>query len=166
MFYKKINKDSINYKGFTLIEAMVAILILSFAMLGTMTWVSDTYKNSNDIGLRREASKLAQELIETDRMKDNSELCPSGTNPPCNRVELIRRYFKRQNKGFCLVKQVARVVPNSDFTYRVNYNIFWDIYHVNPNGDTNPDCLSLWNNGNPDTNKFKLHTVTTFLTSK
>ena len=77
-------------KGFSLLESMMAILIVSFGVLGIMRLQSSAITANNDAKLRSEASLLANEMIgllwsdrtNLDQYKLNSDKtpCEPGSN--------------------------------------------------------------------------------------
>lgn len=56
-----------NNKGFTLLEALIAIVLLSIMMLGALTGLIASYKSTSLNALRDEGVKLAQELVNDER---------------------------------------------------------------------------------------------------
>ena len=65
-------------KGFTLLEFLVTLLIVSFALLGIAALIGNSLKYNQSAGYRSEAVILAGDII--DRMRAN-RTAAEGTNP-------------------------------------------------------------------------------------
>lgn len=63
-------------KGFTLIEVLVAILVLSIGLLGLAMLQVESLKHNTDAYYRTQATMLAYEII--DRMRANSDAALNG----------------------------------------------------------------------------------------
>ncbi len=61
----KINKPVRKQKGFTLLETMIAMAILSFGVLSAASFFSQGLKNSNAVKMQYVANQKAQEALET-----------------------------------------------------------------------------------------------------
>lgn len=108
----------INKKGFTLIEAMFAILIMSFIMLGTMTWMISIYRTSTDNMTREEAIKVTQETMEKIRNRRFDSLS-TGTNSTN-----IVRYIQKTPYQFAVTRTITTQVP--DIARKLTVNVRWD----------------------------------------
>lgn len=146
-----------NNKGFTLIEAMISILILSFIMLGTMTWVIGAFQNTSEIASRRDATKLAQELLENDRSNNYEALCPENLAPACAAIPPANRIrtIKGQQKQFCVVRDYQEVV--NGLSARASYNIIWN--KRDRDITCNAATLGLCNTNKTDNGCFNLISV-------
>lgn len=107
-----------NNQGFTLIEAMIAILVMTFIMLGTMTWMISIYRTSTDNMVREEAVKLTQEVMERMRNRRFDSLT-AGTNST-----LTTRYVQKRPIDFEVTRTLTNQVANIAFSLRVN--VMWD----------------------------------------
>lgn len=65
---------SIDQKGFTLVEFLVAIVILTVGLLGLLQSVNVSIQNNLTSELRREASVIADEEITKDLAKGSSQI--------------------------------------------------------------------------------------------
>lgn len=63
-------------RGFTMIEVLVAVLVLSFGLLGLAMLQVESMKHNTDAYLRTQATLLAYDII--DRMRANVEAANSG----------------------------------------------------------------------------------------
>ncbi len=68
-----------NEGGFTLIEVLIALIVLGVGLLGLASLQSISIKSNHDAYLRSQAQLLAYEI--TDRMRSNVQQSPCGTNP-------------------------------------------------------------------------------------
>lgn len=83
-----------SHKGFTLVEVLVALLVLAIGLLGMATLMMTSLQSSQNAYLRSQVSVLAQDLVErmrTNRAQaitsDNYELttsAPATTKPNCS----------------------------------------------------------------------------------
>lgn len=81
-------------RGFTLIEVLIALLVLAVGLLGMASLMMTSLQSSQSAYLRSQASLLAQDLVERMRANrdqavkhDNYELAASAsatTNPGCS----------------------------------------------------------------------------------
>jgi MSHA pilin protein MshD len=69
------------YKGFTLIELIVFIVIVSVGLAGVMTSLNISVKNSSDPLLSIQAIAIAESLLE--EVLPKAYLKPPATVPPC-----------------------------------------------------------------------------------
>ena len=79
-----------NSKGFTLIEALVAFIVLSAGLIGTVAMQAVAKRNSFDAMQRAQAMTIANDIVE--RMRANIAAPAQGCNGPgsnCN-AEAIR----------------------------------------------------------------------------
>ena len=68
-----------NPLGFTLIEALIAILILSIMLMGLIPAFVRMYKINHDIEIREVARDLAYSTLEEIRSTDAGNITPSST---------------------------------------------------------------------------------------
>jgi type IV pilus assembly protein PilV len=66
----------INNRGFTLIEVMVAVLVLSIGLLGVAGMQISSLKGGNDALVRAQAVLGAEDIL--DRMRANRQACLAG----------------------------------------------------------------------------------------
>lgn len=80
---KKGNKKNLSVKsGFSLIEVLVTMLVLSFGLVGVSALMVSSIKSSQDARNQIIASELAQEGIElVKNLKDNNSTAFSSVNP-------------------------------------------------------------------------------------
>ncbi len=69
-------------KGFTLIEVLIALVILSFALLGLAGLMVQTTKNNSFSGLITEAATFAQDKLEELRATPWNNLALAGKDYP------------------------------------------------------------------------------------
>ncbi|MBF0317473.1 MAG: prepilin-type N-terminal cleavage/methylation domain-containing protein [Nitrospirae bacterium] len=116
-----LHKDLANDKGFTLVEALVSMLILMFVMLGLLqaiTVASDvTYKNE----LRDEVTKIVKEELEATRDAD-FDLVLTGTCQMCTSPNTYTRQFKNASINFGIAKTVTALDANNK---RVDTTVTW-----------------------------------------
>lgn len=80
-------------RGASLIEVLVAIVIVSFGLLGVASIIGNALKNSHSAYGRSQASWLANDII--DRMRANRIEAESGATPYC----LSFKDDERENDG-------------------------------------------------------------------
>ncbi len=103
-------------KGFTIIEALVALAITAILLLGLLSALIMTYEYSVRNILRDEAVKIANEYAEKYRNVDFSSI-------PSNRTETITRKFKNKTISYTLSVTSSDVVPNK--VKRVVISVNW-----------------------------------------
>jgi prepilin-type N-terminal cleavage/methylation domain-containing protein len=117
----------LNKKGFTLIECLISLAIMSFLMLGTMTWMTQTYNTNTENVLTEEGIKLVQELLETDRNKALTAFPgANGTEAHVN----IPIMVKKQRRVYTYARTIRR--PNN-YIVLVSYNLTWNYNDKNYN---------------------------------
>ncbi|MBF0339263.1 MAG: prepilin-type N-terminal cleavage/methylation domain-containing protein [Nitrospirae bacterium] len=114
-------KSVFNDKGFTLVEALVSMVILLFvmvALLQTVTVASNvTYKNE----LRDEVTKIVKEELEATR-DANFDGVLTGTCEKCTSPNTYTRQFKNASINFGIVKTVTVLDANNK---RVDITVTW-----------------------------------------
>lgn len=98
-----------NDKGFTLVEAMVAILLLAVLLLGALTGLIASYKATSQNALRDEGIKLAQELINDARNTPYASLVVGAAAP-----YTITRQVTNTNVPYTIQQTVTEVVVGLD----------------------------------------------------
>lgn len=68
-------------RGFSLLEVLVAIFVLSFGMLGMVGMQAFALQSNNQARMQSSAAALARELAEMMRGNKNEGVKPAGTNP-------------------------------------------------------------------------------------
>lgn len=68
-------------RGFSLLEVLVAIFVLSFGMLGMVGMQAFALQSNNQARMQSSAAALARELAEMMRGNKNEGIKPAGTNP-------------------------------------------------------------------------------------
>jgi len=69
MCHKKLQVSTNRYKGFTLIEVLVAVLVLSIGLLGLASLQATSLRNNNDASMLTRAGYIASDMA--DRMRAN-----------------------------------------------------------------------------------------------
>lgn len=92
-----------NYSGFTMLEVLVAIVILSFGLLGLAGLQATGLKNNNSAYMRTQANLLAYDMI--DRMRANQQGVING-----NYDELMKTTPSNPNciNSGCTVAEMAK----------------------------------------------------------
>ncbi len=135
--------------GFTMIEAMVAIAILSFSLLGLALLQAQGLKLNSDAYSRTQASILAYDILDRMRINtvnlasyDTSSTTPTGT---CNQTtvsatndivcwtERLAQTLGPDSSGSIIV--VASTVPNATVT------ITWFERRLRADGTTGPVAI-------------------------
>jgi type IV pilus assembly protein PilV len=83
--------------GFSLIEVMVAVLVLSVGLLGMAALMTTSLRNTHSANQRTQAVNLAQEIVDSIRANlpnamrydmadftDAATVCPAGSSRPAN----------------------------------------------------------------------------------
>lgn len=104
-------------QGFTLVEAMIAIFILTVMMLTTTVALVDIQDRGVENVIRQEAVKLGQELINDARNEEFSAL-PAGSSN-----QQITRQVAGFDVSYGVQRDIAEVVLNT--AKSVNYVITW-----------------------------------------
>lgn len=104
---------SFNNKGFTLLEVMVAVLILGIGLLGLAHLQITSLKHSQSAEFRSQASILATDLL--DRMRANQSAAQDGAynlnlnaTPPNNTDTMAKADISRW------LTRIAAVLPQGD----------------------------------------------------
>lgn len=115
-----------NAKGFTLIEAMLAVLLLTIMMLASVVALMSLKDRSIENVIRQEAVKLGQELVNDVRNQPYSIL-PVGTTDTTT-----PRHGGGFDINFAVNRVVTDVIPSTSKS--VVYTITWTSASI-----TNPD---------------------------
>ncbi|MDD2733494.1 MAG: prepilin-type N-terminal cleavage/methylation domain-containing protein [Desulfuromonadaceae bacterium] len=110
-----INKNS----GFTLIEFLVAIVILMIGLLGMLSGVNLAIEKTVETSLRNEAITLADERMMHKRAKAFSALSTGTTNAPQSETS---RFFRGVYKNYSVQEIVTQSTPNSK---EIILNVSW-----------------------------------------
>lgn len=107
-----------NNKGFTLIEAVISMLLLTVMMLWTIQSMISAYNYAGRNQLRDEAVRISEELLTTARNTSYAALSP-GTTPAYTITRQIRNY----DYPFAIDREVVTEVPG--LAYSVSVNVGW-----------------------------------------
>ena len=124
--------------GFTLIEAMIAVVVFSFGLLGVAGVMTVAVKNNHNGYMRTQATLIASTIIDMMRRNrggvklglydgtfsgfvDVSTMC----NTPCGPTTLAARDVQQWSN------MITQLLPNSSGTILCNTNSIWDSAPVN-----------------------------------
>ncbi|WP_159441231.1 type IV pilus modification PilV family protein [Desulfopila aestuarii] len=107
-----------NNKGFTLIESVIAILLLTLMMLWTIQAMISAYGYASRNQLRDEAVRLSEELLTTERNTAYAALTP-GITP----TYTISRQIRNFDHAYSIDRTVTSEVPG--LAYSVAINVGW-----------------------------------------
>ena len=105
--------DSHAARGFTLVEVLVAMLVLLLGMLGSLVGVIAAGDYNLGNALRNEAVKIAQEQLENTRVGRYDLIAPASFQ--------IQRQLRKNPQTF----QVTTTVTTNDTLRQVNVNVQW-----------------------------------------
>jgi len=111
-----IRKES----GFTLIEFLVAIVILMVGLLGMLQAINVAMEKNLDNILRTEAVMLADDHMMLKRSKSFSSLSTTVANPPSKAVPL--RYVRGVLKNYSVQEIISQPTANSK---QLVVNVYW-----------------------------------------
>jgi type IV pilus assembly protein PilV len=100
-------------RGFTLVEVLVAMLVLLFGMLGSLVGVIAAGDYNLGSALRSEAVKIAQEQLENTRVGRYDLIAPTTLQ--------VQRQIRKTPQNF----QVTTTVTTNDTLRQVNVNVQW-----------------------------------------
>jgi len=106
-------------KGFTLIEALVALFLLALVLLGLLAGLLTVHQYNLMNLLRDEAGSIAQECIENLRSQPFASL--TATDIPCDNPTTVAVGTPCLNTAG--VNIVSRQIRNVNTTYRVGWTI-------------------------------------------
>ena len=106
-------------KGFTLIEALVALVILAIVLLGLLAGLIVTLQYNLLNFMREEAGSVAQECIENIRSMPFTDI--QVVNIDCNNTTTVTVSTPCLNTGG--VNIVNRQVRNASVSYRVGWSV-------------------------------------------
>ena len=110
-----------NNRGFTLLEAMIAFLILTVSMLLTMEGLITANRNVAQNKIRLEAMKLGQELLNDAR--NQSYVSLAVTSPATTHFQ-SQRQIASYDISYDIYRTVAVEVSgvSKSITYRITWN--------------------------------------------
>jgi type IV pilus assembly protein PilV len=108
-----------NKSGFTLIEFLVAIVILMIGLLGMLSGVNLAIEKTVETSLRNEAITLADERMMNKRAKAFSVLSTGTKNAPQSETS---RFFRGVYKNYSVQEIVNQSTPNSK---EIILNVSW-----------------------------------------
>ena len=103
--------------GFTLIEAMVSLLILSVILLGLQAGMMTTITRNTENLLRNQAVKLAQERMDYYRVSGTVSAPPAGDIPDEN----INRQVRNANANYFLDNNYDSSTNKLEMTVRWDF---------------------------------------------
>ena len=112
-----INKNS----GFTLVEFMVAIVILMVGMLGMLQGINIAMSQNVESMMRNEATSLADELMLQKRAKSFTSISTTTANPAW---VLKPRYLRGFNKDYS-VQQIVSMATATN-SKEIVINVTWN----------------------------------------
>lgn len=105
-------------KGFTLLEAVIAIFLLTVMMLWTIQSMVSAYSLASRNQLRDEAVRLTEEILTDDRNKPFSSFAP-GTTP----TYTVKRQIRNYDYDYSVDREVITEVPG--LAYSITINVQW-----------------------------------------
>lgn len=117
MEHVRRNKDA----GFTLVEFLVAMVILSVGLLGLLQAVTYTIEHNMETQLRDEAVRLADERISMEKSKVFDAI---STGSDAKTEESVKVNLVSSFKNYSIVKQ-ADTLANSTNTKTIQIDIIW-----------------------------------------
>lgn len=108
-----------NKSGFTLIEFLVAIVILMIGLLGMLSGVNLAIEKTVETSLRNEAITLADERMMHKRAKAFSAISTGTINAPQSETS---RFFRGVYKNYSVQEIVTQSTPNSK---EIILNVSW-----------------------------------------
>lgn len=112
-------KNSLNSKGFTLIEVLVSLVILAISLLALAGLMTTTTKNNSVGGRLTEAATLAQDKLEELRATswDNIPLNQASDNPETRPgIQYQRTWIARLNAINPDIKEIDITIRWTDAT--------------------------------------------------
>jgi type IV pilus assembly protein PilV len=100
-------------RGFTLVEVLVAMLVLLLGMLGSLVGVIAAGDYNLGNALRSEAVKIGQEQLENTRVGRYDIIAPTSFQ--------VQRQVRKTPQNF----QVTTTVTTNDTLRQVNVNVQW-----------------------------------------
>ncbi len=95
-----------NNKGFTLVEALVSMVILFLILIGLLSAMITSYKLSMRNQIRNEAVQIAKEKIDTFKTSLNPSLFKSKTCSQASDNDIVVRRFRNTNYTFYVVGNI------------------------------------------------------------
>ena len=107
---------SMKSKGFTLIEVLIALVILSVAFLGLAGLMVQTTKNNSFGGRMTEAATLAQDKLEELRAVSWVTITPGSDKMSSNGMDFSRNWRVTPNPTNGNLKEIAVTINWKDKT--------------------------------------------------
>ena len=93
-------------KGFTIIEALVALVILSLILIGLLSAALTSYRISLNNKIRDEAVKIAQEKLNTFKTTFNTSIIKHDICPSADNSDKVERDFGNFKYPFYVVGKI------------------------------------------------------------
>lgn len=105
-----------NSNGFTLVEFLVAIVILSVGLLGLLQTINYSIDHNMNTQLRNEAIRLADERMATEKSKGYDAI------PATTEKQIVKVGVANSFKNYSVVKSALEV---TDYTKNVQVRVGW-----------------------------------------
>jgi type IV pilus assembly protein PilV len=113
----------INNRGFTLIEFLIAILILMVGLLGMLQGINLAMNKSMENVFRNEATMVADDLMMAKRTKQFESISTTIANPAWTSLPSGKRFTRGVYKNYS-VQQIINSKTNQ--TKEVVINVSWN----------------------------------------
>ncbi len=108
-----------NKRGFTLIEVMIAMLVLLVGLLGSLAGVMAAADYNLGNALRNEAIKIAQERLENLRVGRYDALAAAaGTNPVQRQLRKVLHVFEVETNPVTINDSVTQIGVTVRWTFK------------------------------------------------
>jgi prepilin-type N-terminal cleavage/methylation domain-containing protein len=105
-----------NNRGFTLVEVLVAMVILSIAMLGVLEAMTIAMQHNLELYCRDESVRIAEQ--------DMNEARNVSFTAVADRDYEVKRTYKKFERSFRVIRTVAALSANSS---SVQIQVYWTI---------------------------------------
>ncbi len=112
----KVRIDVLQNKGFTLIEALVSMVILSLILIGLLSAMIVSYKISLKNQIRNEAVLIATEKINIFKTTKNLALFSHDQCSQADDTDKVVRRIRNTNYPFYVVGKIQ----DKDYVYEIN----------------------------------------------